>query len=132
MMTILPDRFDDDQRRGGRNVAKDLHAVLLAVDETVLLGGVVGVTALDVAARASDGGHDGGLDAFLGGPTLAIGGEPQIPICDYNDRIGHLSTLWHDGGGGIIHDLEAVLCWESRPSLSSSRPGSSVGRASHF
>jgi hypothetical protein len=37
MMAILPDRFDDQQRRIGRDVEEDFHAALLAVDESVLL-----------------------------------------------------------------------------------------------
>jgi hypothetical protein len=39
VMRVLPDRLRDVQRCFGRNGAKDLHAVLLAVDEAVFLTG---------------------------------------------------------------------------------------------
>jgi hypothetical protein len=67
--------------------------VFLAVDEAVALGRMLGMTAPDVAARAPAAGHDLCFHAFLNGPALLIGGQPQIPVRGYNDRIGHLSTL---------------------------------------
>src|SRR5260370_2923624 len=99
MMTILPHRFDNNERRRARDIAEDLHAILLAVDEAVLLRGIERMTALLLAARAANGVRDGRFDALLRGPTFLIGGEPQIPVCDENDSIGHLSLLWHSGGG---------------------------------
>ena len=50
VMAVLPDGFDDDQRRIWRDVAEDLHAALLAVDEAVLFDGIVGMAAADFAA----------------------------------------------------------------------------------
>ena len=47
MMAVLPDRLGDNQRRFGVNLAKDLHAVLLAVNKAVLLDRVVRMAALD-------------------------------------------------------------------------------------
>src|SRR5262249_51122132 len=38
MMAILPDRLDHHQRRILRDIAKNFHTALLAVDEAVLLG----------------------------------------------------------------------------------------------
>ena len=63
------------------------HAALLAVDEAVLFGGVEGVTAADFEALAANGGHHRVFDARLGGPTLLIGGEPQIAVGDELDLL---------------------------------------------
>src|SRR6185369_15138518 len=55
MMAVLPDRLHHNQWRVRRQPAEDLHAVLLAVDESVLLYGVAGVPAAYVTAFAADG-----------------------------------------------------------------------------
>ena len=94
-MGVLPDRLHNYQARSGRNSPENLHTVLLAVDETVLLGRVVGMGAADILAGRPNGRHHCGFDTLLRRPTLSVGGKPQIPIRDYNDRIGHLFTLLH-------------------------------------
>ena len=94
-MAVLPDRFDDDERGGARDVAKNLHAVFLAVDEAVLLGGIERMGALYSVSGATDGCDDGCLDGFLSGPALLIGGQTQIAAGDEKDGFTHLSLLWH-------------------------------------
>ena len=74
VMAVLPDRLDHDQRRVRRNLAEDLHPVLLAVDESVLLHGVAGVPAAHLAAFAADGVHDGLFGLRLRRPALLVGG----------------------------------------------------------
>ena len=82
VMAVLPHRLDDYQRRAGRDAAKYFHSNFLAIDETMTLGGIVGVAALHVAAQPSDGSRDRLLGARLGRPALLVGGEAQISICD--------------------------------------------------
>ncbi len=89
MMSVLPDGLHHYQRRSGGNISENLHSIFLAVDESVLLGWIVGMSPLGVASGALNGRHDRGLDTFLRRPTLPVGGQPQISICDYNDRIWH-------------------------------------------
>ena len=50
---VLPDRLGDDDRRVGVDLREDLEAFLLARDEAVLAGGVVGVGALDLDVEAA-------------------------------------------------------------------------------
>src|SRR4051812_15457827 len=50
VMAVLPDGFHDDERGIERDIAEDLHAALLAVDETVFFGGIVRVAAADFEA----------------------------------------------------------------------------------
>lgn len=40
MVTVLPDRLCDDQRFIGGNFPEDLHSILLAVNESMLLFGI--------------------------------------------------------------------------------------------
>ena len=39
MVAVLPDGLGDDERRVGVDLGEDFHAVLLAVDEAVLVAG---------------------------------------------------------------------------------------------
>ena len=90
VMAILPHRLDHHQRRIGRDAAEHFHSALLAIDEAVTFGGIAGVTAFDRAAQTANGAHDGFLGARLGRPASLVGGQAQIAVCDYDDRI------WHD------------------------------------
>ena len=47
VVAVLPDGLGDDERRIVRDVAEDLHAVFLAVNEPVAFGRVERVRALD-------------------------------------------------------------------------------------
>ena len=87
MMAVLPDRFDDDERRPRRDLAEYFHAVFLAVDETVPLGGIGWMAALDARAQAPDGRHDGFFRAALGRPAFLICGQAQITISNEDNRI---------------------------------------------
>ncbi len=99
MMAVLPDRFDHDQRRAGRNLAEHLHSVLLAIDKSVTLGRVVRMAPFDLAALAPDRGHDALFSALLCLPALLVGRQPQISAC-YNDHfIGHDEHCATNGGG---------------------------------
>jgi hypothetical protein len=67
----------------------------LAVDESVLLGGIEWMGALYGTSGAADGSDDGCFDGFLSRPALLIGGETQIAAGDEKDGFTHLSLLWH-------------------------------------
>ena len=101
MMTVLPDGFDYDQRGLEWNVSKHLHAALLAVDEAMPLGGIVGMAALDLEPLAANGGHDRLFCPRLRGPALLVGGEPQVTIGDKDDTFGHfhILTCYREPGG---------------------------------
>jgi hypothetical protein len=89
VVAILPDGFDHHQRSLARDFPEDLHAALLAVNETVLFGGVEGMAAAHLAAGGADRGHDGLLGAILGGPASLVGGETQVAIGDKDDGLLH-------------------------------------------
>lgn len=74
VMTILPNRLHHDQRRGGRNFAKDLHASLLRIDEAVLLPGVVLVSTAQLESEAGRRRHKRLLDSILGRPAFLVRG----------------------------------------------------------
>ena len=73
MMAVLPDRLHHHQRRIRRQLAEDFHAVLLAVDESVLLHRVAGMPAAYVAAFAADGVHHSLFGLRLRRPALLVG-----------------------------------------------------------
>ena len=50
VMTVLPDGLDYDQGSLRRDLAKDLDAVALAMNKSVLLDGIVGMTSVDGAS----------------------------------------------------------------------------------
>ena len=91
VMAVLPDRLDHDQRRVRRNPAEDLHAVLLAVDESVPLYGVAGVPAAHVTAFAADGIHHGFFGLRLRRPAPLVGRQAQIPVRNHNYSVRHVS-----------------------------------------
>ncbi len=95
VMAVLPHGFHHNERRAARDVAKHLHAVLLAVDETMALGGVEGMPALDLVSRAANCRCDGCFHRLLSRPALLVRGQAQIATGDKNDGFTHLSLLCH-------------------------------------
>ena len=85
VVAVLPDGFGDDERRVCWNVTEDLHAVFLAIDETVFLGGVHGMGALDFAAERFHGRKDLRLHRGLRGLTFLVGGEAKVTVGDKMD-----------------------------------------------
>jgi hypothetical protein len=67
MVRVLPDRFGDDERGRRINAGKDLHALLLGADETVLERGLVGMGAHEHAAEGGDNFGELLLHGVLGG-----------------------------------------------------------------
>src|SRR5205823_1669706 len=63
VMAVLPYSFYNDQRSVVRDLAKNFHAILLVVDETVLFDGIEGVTAADFAASFANRIHDSSFRA---------------------------------------------------------------------
>src|ERR1700730_3919567 len=92
-MAVLPDRFDHYQWSLRGDVAEDLHAAFLAIDEAMLLDGIVGMAAPNLEAFTADRSHDGLFGAQLRRPALLVGGESQIAVSDQDDRIGHFHIL---------------------------------------
>ena len=82
VMAVLPHGFDDDERRTGRDVAKNLHPVFLTVNESVPLGGVVGVAAPDLPSFPLDGSGHSPFDLLLRRPALLIRREAKIAACN--------------------------------------------------
>ncbi len=100
MMAVLPDRFGDDERRVGGDVAEDFHAVLLAVDEAVAFVLVERMGALDRAAFLVDGGDEVPFQGFLGGLTFLVGGGAEIAAGDEIDGVGCFGR--HMGLGVVL------------------------------
>ena len=93
VMTVLPDRFDDDEGRIRRNRAEDLHAALLTIDKAVLFCGIAGMASPSLKSFGANGGHDGLFGARLGGPASLIGSQSQIAVSDQDDGFGHFHIL---------------------------------------
>ena len=93
MMTVLPDGLHHHQRRGARDIAKNLHAVLLAVDEAVLLGGIEWMAAPHLAAGSADGRHDGCFHAFLRRPAFWLADSRKSPLATITIELGIDSSL---------------------------------------
>lgn len=85
VMGVLPDGFGNDQRGVLRDLAEDLHAVLLGVDEAVFLDRVARVGALDFVAFAGEAFGEFFFHGFLLGPAFLVGGEAQVAVCDEVD-----------------------------------------------
>jgi hypothetical protein len=76
LMAVLPYGFHHHERGIARDGAKDLHSILLAIDEPMAFGGVEGMTPPDFETRITDRLHDGGFRLFLGGPAHLIRSQP--------------------------------------------------------
>ena len=108
VVAVLPDRLGHDQRRVAGNGAEHLQAVLLAVNEAVLLDRIVGVAALDLEAFLLDRGGEFLLHRRLFGFAGLVGGKAQVPAGHQVDRfLCHWQTLssagrWADAQGGTL------------------------------
>ncbi len=88
MVAILPDRLGNDDWRILRDIAEDLHAVLLAVDETVAPLGVESVSAANFAAFFLDGLDQQSLHGLLGFLAFLVGRGAEIAVGDQDDLLG--------------------------------------------
>jgi hypothetical protein len=77
VMGVLPDGFHHDSWGVGGYFEKDLHAVVLGVDE----------------AEFADGGHDGLFGLGLGGPADAIGGQTQVAVRNKENGMRHSNLI---------------------------------------
>ena len=82
VMTVLPDRFHYNQRRAPRDVAKNLHAIFLAVNESVALGGIEWMPPLHLASSSANGCDNRRLYRLLSRPALLVGRQTQIAAGD--------------------------------------------------
>ncbi len=82
VMAVLPDRLGDDQRRGGREGAEHLHALLLAGDEAVAGGFVHRMAAADFKSLGAHGEHHLLLHGVLRGPAHRVRREAQVAAGD--------------------------------------------------
>jgi len=108
VMAVLPNRFGDYERRRGRNILEDRHAIFLRIDETVLFRGIKRMAALDSKAKTVDRFGDGGFHSGLRRPTHPVGGKTKIATCDQNHglrhgsyfyKLAHTSSVGGDGRG---------------------------------
>ena len=95
VMTVLPDRFDNNERRGSWDVAENFHAVFLTVYKAVPLGRIERMTPLHLVSASPDGFDNGCLHGLLSRPTFLIGGQTQIATGDEKDGYTHFPLLWH-------------------------------------
>src|SRR5271165_2951562 len=89
VVTILPDRFEDNQPRVTRYVPEDVHPMFLALDEAMPDGWMEGVSAADIVSGGANGIDKRGFSAFLGRPTLTVGGRPQVAARDQDNGLRH-------------------------------------------
>ena len=82
---VLPDRLGDDEGRIGIDLAEDLDPARLAVDEAVLLLGIVGVAPHDPRAELAERLLDGLLEVLLRGPAALVRGEARVAARDEDD-----------------------------------------------
>ena len=80
VVAVLPDGFGDNERRLRGNVAEDLHAILLTVDEAVATNGVEGMGALEGPAFLSEDVGDLLFHRELGSFALLVGRGAKIAI----------------------------------------------------
>jgi hypothetical protein len=85
VMAVLPDGFSDNEGGFCRDRSKHLHAVVLAVDETVLLDGVEGMRSSNGAAESFDGSGELPFHRGLCCLTVSIGSETKVTACCKKD-----------------------------------------------
>src|SRR5271170_571954 len=100
-MAILPDGFHHDHWRVHRNVPKNFYAILLRIDEAMLLHSVDGMPPLDLKTKTLNGLDQALLDLLLRGPTLLVGGQPKVPVSDEDDGFWHIKAILADPGWAI-------------------------------
>ena len=74
MVAVLPHSLGDNDRCILWKIAKNLHAVLLAVDEAVPFLGIKAVAAANLAALLLDGLDQQGFHCLLGLFAFLVGG----------------------------------------------------------
>ena len=77
-MAVLPDRLGHKQRGLGVELAEDLDAHLLRINEAVLLLRVERVRAYNGPPFGSESFGEAGFHFRLLGPALLVGGEAQV------------------------------------------------------
>jgi hypothetical protein len=85
VMTVLPYGLDHDQGSFGRNLAKDLDTVALAMNKPMLVDGIVRMAPVYGISIASDCSRDVLLHLCLGRPARLIRGEAQVATRDKDD-----------------------------------------------
>ena len=88
MVAVLPDSLGNDDRGVLGDVAEDLHAVLLAVDEAVAFHRIEAVTAADRAAFLFNYLDQQGLHGLLRLLAFLVGGGAEIAVGDEDDVLG--------------------------------------------
>lgn len=83
---VLPHRFGDDERGIARDLAKDLHAVLLRIDETVTDGLAKRVCPLERPPLGLDGAAERALHLPLGSLALPVRRLAQVTVRNEVDR----------------------------------------------
>jgi hypothetical protein len=99
MVTVLPDRFGNDQGGFRRDLAKDIHPVFLRIDKAMLLDGIDRVTALDLKTGRFDSLGDSLFDLLLGRPADTVSREAQIAAGDHYDTFRHCFLFWQSRSG---------------------------------
>src|ERR1700757_2158487 len=107
-MAVLPHRFDNYDRRLGRNLAEHFDAVTLAVNKTVLLERIERMSPANATTMCPHSVHHRLFDAALGGPASLVGGEPQVATChEYHFSLPHELPLLQNFGLLIAPRSEA-------------------------
>ncbi len=81
VMGVLPHRLGHDDRRIFGNLAEHFQAVLLAVDEAVLLRRIIRVGAFHLVALTLDRGDELPFHLGLRRFAFLIGGQAQVTAC---------------------------------------------------
>ncbi len=102
VLAVLPDRFGDDERRIGIELAENRQAHLLRIDEAMLFGRVEPMRANDLPAFGSQRLRELVLHFRLCRPAFLVGGEPQIAIGHQIDVEGFERRL-------ILHDWKNLV-----------------------
>ena len=104
VMAVLPDGLDYDQGRLRRNLAKDLDAVALAMNKSVLLDGIVGMTSADGASIAANRSRHRLFRLRLCRPARLVSGDAQVATRDKDDFfvLHGLPPMKHKPGSHIF------------------------------
>src|SRR5262249_41717967 len=93
MMTVLPDRFSDDQWRVRVNAGKNIHPLALAGNKAMLLDRIVWMTSFDGHTFTGEGFDDSAFGFGLRRPARLIRGKTQVAAGD-EDSLACADTLW--------------------------------------
>ncbi len=85
VVAVLPYRLGDDERCIDRDIAKNFHAVFLAVDEAVALFLVEAMGALDREAFLADDRNEGFFHGILRGLAGLVGRGAKVAADDEID-----------------------------------------------